>query len=142
MNVLTNSQPGGYKSLPAELRMDRAADGSFGLRRIMASGYGMQGIGDDPSISQQISTDIQSAASATLPLLVSQTPGVVYTQAPNGQIMVNTVAAAGQQYGIPAGYAVGAGGTLVPTATATLSGDLPVLLIGAAALLVLMMGKR
>lgn len=145
MNILTNSQPGGHKSLPAELKLTRNRDGSFGLQRLAMSGAGMQGMGDDPTLAQQITQDIQAASQATLPLLISQTPGVVYTQNPvTGQISVNTVASMGTAGGYqaaPAGYSY-VNGVLTPTASVSVGGDLPVLLIGAAVVMVMLMSKR
>ena len=98
--------------------------------------------GTDPAA---IFGDIANITKGIIPLVVSQTPGAIYQQAPNGQIMVYAqptgstqnlpvgMLQSGQQY---PGSAYGAISS--PLGTASLSGNMmPLLLLGIAAIFLL-----
>lgn len=176
MNVTTNSQPGGWKSLPAELkaggagasRLSRSGDayrtvptlpevvfdsrGAF--QRSARALPGMSGLGMTAS---EIVDMIKAGASTTLPLIVAQTPGVIYTQMPDGTIQVYSQPT-GTTANLPGVYgsALLQGGVPVqPGGTVTLPGGstaqfsfgnmgemMPMLVIGGLLAVVLLAGRK
>lgn len=92
----------------------------------------------------QIFGDIANITKGVIPLVVSQTPGAIYQQAPNGQIMVYAQPT-GSTQNLPVGmlqsgaYPGSAYGTLSsPLGSASLSGNMmPLLLLGIAAIFLL-----
>ena len=84
MDIVTRQQAPG-KSLPAEL----VVGGGYGLRRLMQNGEvmqqrGLRGLG---YTAEEWAQMLQSTTAATLPILIAQNPGTLYTTNPQtGQI--------------------------------------------------------
>lgn len=148
MDVVTRQQAPG-KSLPAEL----VVGGGHGGRRLMQNGEvmqhrGMNGLG---YTAEEWAQMLQSTTAATLPLLIAQNPGTLYTTNPQtGQITVYAQPT-GSTQNLPVGVvnaggpSAGAGGTIsTPVGTATVSGinTTTLMLGGVALLLVYMMMQR
>ena len=117
MDVVTRQQAPG-KSLPAEL----VVGGGHGGRRLMQNGEvmqhrGMNGLG---YTSEEWAQMLQSTTAATLPLLIAQNPGTLYTTNPQtGQITVYAQPS-GSTQNLPVGV-VNAGGPVIPGAGGTVS---------------------
>jgi hypothetical protein len=145
MDVMTRRQAPG-KSLPAEL----VVGGKYGLRRLMQNGEvvqqrGMRGLG---YTAEEWSQMLSATTAATLPLLIAQNPGTLYTTNPQtGQITVYAQPTGSTQnlaVGVVGGGggSTGASGTVsTPMGTATVSGisGTTIALGGALALVVMYM---
>lgn len=127
MDVVTRQQAPG-KSLPAEL----VVGGRHGGRRLMQNGEvmqqrGMRGLG---YTAEEWAQMLQQTTAATLPLLIAQNPGTLYTTNPQtGQITVYAQPS-GSNQNLPVGVinagggpTYGASGTVsTPMGTASVSG--------------------
>lgn len=127
MDVIARQQAQG-KSLPAEL----VVGGGLGLRRLMQNGEVMQqrGMGGLGYSAEEWAQMLQSTTAATLPILIAQNPGTLYTTNPQtGQITVYAQPT-GSNVNLPVGVigggggpGYGAGGTIsTPLGSATVSG--------------------
>ncbi len=117
MDVVTRQQAPG-KSLPAEL----VVGGKYGMRRLMQNGEvlqqrGMRGLG---YTAEEWAQMLQQTTAATLPLLIAQNPGTLYTTNPTtGQITVYAQPT-GSTQNLPVGV-VNAGGSVGAGASGTIS---------------------
>lgn len=144
MDVITRQQARG-KSLPAEL----VVGGRDGAARLMQNGEviqqrGIRGLGYSAEEWAQM---LQQTTATTLPILIAQNPGTLYTTNPQtGQITVYAQPT-GSTQNLPVGVinagapSYGAGGTIsTPVGTATVSGiNSTTLLLGGAVLVLLYM---
>jgi hypothetical protein len=107
MDVITRSQAPG-KSLPAEM----VVGGKYGLRRLMQNNEvlqqrGLRGLG---YTAEEWASMLQGTTAATLPLLIAQNPGTLYTQNKDGSITVYAQPT-GSTQNLPVGVLAGGGGT-------------------------------
>jgi hypothetical protein len=132
MDVITRQQAPG-KSLPAELMT--VPGRAYGLRRLMQNGEvvqqrGLRGLGYTPEEWSQM---LAATTASTLPLLIAQNPGTLYTTNPQtGQITVYAQPTGSNQNlpvgvinagGGAGGAGTGAAGTVVtPLGSASVSG--------------------
>lgn len=139
MDVLTRQQAP-WKSLPAELVVG-GKDGGLRLLRNseVLQQRGLRGLG---YTAEEWAQMLQQTTAATLPLLIAQNPGTLYTTNPTtGQITVYAQPT-GSTQNLPVGVinagapTPGAGGTIsTPVGTATVSGiNSTTLLLGGVAL--------
>ena len=150
MDVITRQQAPG-KSLPAEL----VVGGGYGGRRLMQNGEvvqqrGLRGLG---YTAEEWTAMLQATTASTLPLLIAQNPGTLYTTNPQtGQITVYAQPT-GSTQNLPVGVinagggpAYGAGGTIsTPMGSASVqgvSGTTIALGVAALALVWMMMQQR
>lgn len=149
MDVVTRSQAPG-KSLPAEL----VVGGKSGIARLMQNGEvvqqrrgRLQGIGGLGMTAEEWAQILQSTTAATLPILIAQNPGTLYTTNPQtGQITVYAQPT-GSSQNLPVGVinaggpSYGASGTVqTPMGSATFGGITGTeIALGVAGLLVLYM---
>lgn len=128
MDVVTRQQAPG-KSLPADLMT--VPGRAYGLRRLMQNGEvvqqrGLKGLG---YTAEEWAAMLSQTTAATLPLLIAQNPGTLYTTNPaTGQITVYAQPT-GSTQNLPVGViggggpGYGAGGTIsTPVGTATVQG--------------------
>ena len=108
MDVVTRSEDPG-KSLPAELMTPRGY--AYGLRRLMQNGEvmqhrGLRGLG---YTAEEWAAMLQATTASTLPLLIAQNPGTLYTQNKDGSITVYAQPT-GSTQNLPVGVIAGGGG--------------------------------
>jgi len=148
MDVMTVQQTHG-KSLPSELRFG----GRNGFQRLMGNGEvvqqrGIRGLG---MTAEEWAAILKSTSEATLPLIIAQNPGTMYTTDPRTGAITVYAQPTGSMQNLPVGVISGGGGyggsgsIQTPMGSATFGGidTSTLLLVGVVGLAVfMMMGQR